>query len=117
MYVATASPRPKRSAFDSSRGGNVPCVPPPLDPPLLRSRNPDHGGVVYQIPCVSYALKCTLIRLDAHSRVGAHLSKLDPIQDIGPKIGLGISLRVVSLFGETVVLTSVCSCTVKMISA
>ena len=34
MYVATASPRPKRSAFDSSRGGNVPCVPPPLDPPL-----------------------------------------------------------------------------------
>ena len=29
MYVATASPRPKRSAFDSSRGGNVPCVPPP----------------------------------------------------------------------------------------
>ena len=34
MYVATASPRPKRSTFDSSRGGNVPCVPPPLDPPL-----------------------------------------------------------------------------------
>ena len=33
MYVATASPRPKRSAFDSSRGGNVPCVPPPPPPP------------------------------------------------------------------------------------
>ena len=30
MYVATASPRPKRTAFDGSRGGNVPCVPPPL---------------------------------------------------------------------------------------
>ena len=30
MYVATASPRPKRSAFDGSRGGggNVPYVPP-----------------------------------------------------------------------------------------
>ena len=58
-----------------------------------------------------------LIRLDACSRVGAHLSKLDPIQEIGPKIGLGISLRVVSLFGETVVLASVCSCSMKMISA
>ena len=34
MYVATASPRPKRSALDSSRGGNVPCVLPPFDPPL-----------------------------------------------------------------------------------
>ena len=34
MYVATASPRPKRTAFDGSRGGNVPCVPPPPPPPL-----------------------------------------------------------------------------------
>ena len=29
MYVATASPQPKRTAFDGLRGGNVPCVPPP----------------------------------------------------------------------------------------
>ena len=29
MYVATASPRPKRSAFDSSRGGMCPVFPPP----------------------------------------------------------------------------------------
>ena len=29
MYVATASPQHKRTAFDGSRGGNVPCVPPP----------------------------------------------------------------------------------------
>ena len=28
MYVATASPRPKRSAFDSSRGGMCPVFPP-----------------------------------------------------------------------------------------
>ena len=36
MYVATASPRPKRSAFDSSRGGGGECAlcSPPLDPPL-----------------------------------------------------------------------------------
>ena len=34
MYVATASPWPKRTAFDGSRGGGkVPCVPP-LDPPV-----------------------------------------------------------------------------------
>ena len=31
MYVATASPHPKRSAFDSSRGGGgcALCSPPP----------------------------------------------------------------------------------------
>ena len=34
MYVATASPRPKRSAFDSSRGGECALCSPPLDPPL-----------------------------------------------------------------------------------
>ena len=28
MYVATASPRPKRSALDSSRGGMCPVFPP-----------------------------------------------------------------------------------------
>ena len=36
MYVATASPRPKRTAFDGSRGGGggecALCSPPP--PPL-----------------------------------------------------------------------------------
>ena len=36
MYVATASPRPKISAFDSSRGGMCPVFPP-LDPPLGRT--------------------------------------------------------------------------------
>ena len=35
---------------------------------------------------------------------------LDPIQEIGLKVGLSISLRVGSLFGETVVLASMCSC-------
>ena len=46
MYVATASPRPKRTAFDGSRGGGggggggmcpvfPPPPPPPLDPPLV----------------------------------------------------------------------------------
>ena len=28
MYVATASPRPKRTAFDGSRGGMCPVFPP-----------------------------------------------------------------------------------------
>ena len=48
MYVATASPRPKRTAFDGSRGGNVPCVPPPPppDPPLRlhEAQISVHGG-------------------------------------------------------------------------
>ena len=34
MYVATASPRLKRSALDSSRGGECALCSPPLDPPL-----------------------------------------------------------------------------------
>ena len=43
MYVATASPQPKRSAFDSSRGGGggeeeCALCSPPLDPPLDQLR-------------------------------------------------------------------------------
>ena len=35
MYVSTASPRPKRTAFDGSRGGGECALcSPPLDPPL-----------------------------------------------------------------------------------
>ena len=36
MYVATASPRPKRTAFDGSRGGECALCSPPLDPLLHR---------------------------------------------------------------------------------
>ena len=35
MYVATASPWPKRTAFDGSRGGECALCSPPLDPPLI----------------------------------------------------------------------------------
>ena len=38
MYVATASPRPKRSAFDSSRGGMCPVFPPPLGSATARDQ-------------------------------------------------------------------------------
>ena len=46
MYVATASPRPKRTAFDGSRGGECALCSPPLDPPLRGDHVSLHGDHV-----------------------------------------------------------------------
>ena len=58
MYEATASPWPKRSAFDGSRGGGggggcALCSPPPLDLPLHFILQNFYTRVVYVPLCNS----------------------------------------------------------------
>ena len=74
MCVATASPHPKRSAFDSSRRGDVPCVPP--TPPSLGSATEDCG-----VSKAEYLVHSMHMEKDVESFVVCVVGKM--AQDVG----------------------------------